>query len=103
MPKTTWIEAALNGPWGRGLQPGIPVSPEEIIAEGIAAARAGAAIVHLHAYDPETGRQNDDVETYADVKCGWTFFLTNLKAFHEHGVDLREHAAERIRGGALNI
>jgi uncharacterized protein (DUF849 family) len=67
MPKTTWIEAALNGPWGRGLQPGIPVSPEEIIAEGIAAARAGAAIVHLHAYDPETGRQNDDVETYARI------------------------------------
>ena len=43
MPKTIWIEAALNGPWGRGLQPGIPVSPEEIIEEGVAAARA---VVH---------------------------------------------------------
>ena len=26
----TWIEAALNGPWGRERQPGIPVAVEEI-------------------------------------------------------------------------
>lgn len=48
------------------------------------------------------GLPPDDVETYVDVKCGWTFYLANLKAFHEHGVDLREHEPERIRGGALN-
>jgi hypothetical protein len=60
LAEQTWIEAALNGPWGRALQPGIPVSPGEIIQEDIAAARAGAAIIHLHAYGPETGRQNDD-------------------------------------------
>lgn len=49
------------------------------------------------------GLPEGDVECYADVKCGWTFYLTNLKAFLEHQVDLREHSAERIRKGALNI
>ena len=63
----TWIEAALNGPWGRERQPGIPVATEEIVADGLAAAAAGAAIVHLHAYDPATGRQRDDWHLYARI------------------------------------
>ena len=46
-----WIEAALNGPWSRALQPGIPDTIEAIVAEGIACAEAGAAIIHTHAYD----------------------------------------------------
>ena len=62
-----WLEAALNGPWGRGLQPGIPITVSELIAEGVACARAGAAIVHLHAYDEATGRQKDDAELYARI------------------------------------
>lgn len=65
MPKPIWIEVALNGPWGRDRQPGIPIAEEAIVADGIAAAKAGAAIVHLHAYDPATGRQKDDWQTYA--------------------------------------
>ena len=60
-----WIEAALNGPWGRERQPGIRVTVDEIVADGLAAANAGAAIIHLHAYDPTTGRQKDEWETYA--------------------------------------
>jgi uncharacterized protein (DUF849 family) len=67
MAEPTWIEAALSGPSGRTLQRGIFVSPEKIIRQGIAAARAGAAIVHLHAYDPETGRQNDDAGPHARI------------------------------------
>lgn len=66
MPKV-WIEVALNGPWGRERQPTIPVSVEAIVAEGIATAKAGAAIVHLHAYDENTGRQRDDWQTYARI------------------------------------
>lgn len=65
-----WIEAALNGPWGRERQPGIPVTVEEIVADGLAAAAAGAAIVHVHAYDPTTGRQKDEWETYARIIDG---------------------------------
>ncbi|GJD47722.1 3-keto-5-aminohexanoate cleavage enzyme [Methylobacterium crusticola] len=62
-----WIEAALNGPWGRERQPGIPITVDEVVADGLAAAGAGAAIVHVHAYDPATGRQNDAWETYARI------------------------------------
>ncbi|MCZ7659593.1 MAG: 3-keto-5-aminohexanoate cleavage protein [Xanthobacteraceae bacterium] len=62
-----FIEAALNGPWGRERQPAIPVSVAEIVADGIASAGAGAAILHLHAYDEATGRQRDDWETYARI------------------------------------
>lgn len=58
------LEVALNGPWSRRLQPGMPVAVEELVAEGVACARLGAAVVHLHVYDPATGRQRDDFETY---------------------------------------
>ncbi len=67
MSRAVWLEAALNGPWSRDHQPLIPVSADEIVAEALAAADAGAAIVHFHAYDPETGRQRDDYEIYAPV------------------------------------
>lgn len=67
MAPQVWLEVALNGPWGRERQQGIPITPDEIIAEGIATAAAGASIIHLHAYDPRTGRQNDDAETYAKI------------------------------------
>lgn len=60
-----WIEAAINGPWGRERQPAIPVAMADIIAEGVAAAKAGAAIIHLHVYDEATGRQTDDWQVYA--------------------------------------
>lgn len=66
-PVKVWIEAALNGPWGRERQPGMPISVEEIVADGVAAAQAGAAIVHLHAYDEDTGRQRDEWSLYARI------------------------------------
>lgn len=67
MSTPIWIEAAINGPWGRERQPGIPISIPEIVADGIAAVEAGAAIVHLHVYDAVTGRQRDDWELYAQA------------------------------------
>lgn len=63
----TWLEVALNGSWGKALQPGIPVSVAEIIAEGIACAREGAAIVHVHAYDEATGQQCDEAHLYRRI------------------------------------
>jgi uncharacterized protein (DUF849 family) len=61
-----WIEAALNGPWSRALQPGIPDTIEAIITEGIACARAGAAIIHIHAYDGG-GPQTFDWQVHARI------------------------------------
>ncbi|GGF89998.1 3-keto-5-aminohexanoate cleavage protein [Azorhizobium oxalatiphilum] len=62
-----WIEAALNGPWTRQRQPGIPVTVDEVVRDGIACAEAGAAIIHVHAYDPASGVQNDDADIYAAI------------------------------------
>lgn len=62
-----WLEAALNGPWGRDRQPLIPLSVAEIVAEGVSCARAGAAIIHVHARDPVTGVQHDDADIYAAI------------------------------------
>ncbi len=66
MSRKVWIEVALNGTWGRRLQPGIPDTIEAIIAEGIACARAGAAIVHTHAY-VNGGAQTFDWQVYARI------------------------------------
>jgi uncharacterized protein (DUF849 family) len=67
MAKQVWLEVALNGPWGRRHQPRIPVTADEIVADALACAEAGAAIVHFHAYDEETQRQRDDYEIYAPI------------------------------------
>jgi 3-keto-5-aminohexanoate cleavage enzyme len=64
--RKVWIEAALNGAWSRALQPGIPDTIETIIAEGVACARAGAAIIHTHAYD-NGGSQTFDWQVYARI------------------------------------
>lgn len=68
--RAVWVEAAVNGPWSRARQPGIPVSVEEIVADGIACVRAGAAIVHVHPYDEATGLQRDDPDIYEPILRG---------------------------------
>ncbi len=47
------------------MSPYLPVTPNEIAESAIAAAEAGAAILHLHARDPETGRPTQDPEVFA--------------------------------------
>jgi uncharacterized protein (DUF849 family) len=64
-----WLEVALNGAAGRAFQPGIPISPQEIIEQAIACIDEGATIVHLHAYD-EAGLPTENAETYAKIITG---------------------------------
>jgi len=45
----------------------VPVTPEQIAASAIEAATAGAAIVHIHVRDPDTGRGSRDLALYAEV------------------------------------
>ena len=47
--------------------PHCPVSPEQIAASAIDAARAGAAIVHIHVRDPETGAFSMQTRHYREV------------------------------------
>ena len=50
------ITCALTGAGDTvGRSPHVPVTPEQIAADAIAAAKAGAAIVHIHVRDPQTG------------------------------------------------
>lgn len=46
------------------MSPYLPCTPEEIARQSIHAAEAGAAIVHLHARDPETGMPTGDPEVF---------------------------------------
>ena len=46
------------------MSPYLPVTPNEIAEQSIAAAEAGASIIHLHARDPETGRPTPDADVF---------------------------------------
>jgi uncharacterized protein (DUF849 family) len=46
------------------MSPHLPITPDEIASESIAAAEAGAAIIHLHARDPETGRPTASTDVF---------------------------------------
>jgi uncharacterized protein (DUF849 family) len=47
--------------------PDLPITPAQIATAAIDAAKAGAAIVHCHVRDPETGKGTRDVKLYAEV------------------------------------
>jgi uncharacterized protein (DUF849 family) len=49
------------------MSPHLPVTPEEIASEAIAAAEAGASIVHIHVRDPETGEPITDLDLFRQV------------------------------------
>jgi uncharacterized protein (DUF849 family) len=53
-----------------GQSPAIPVTPEEIVESAVAAHEAGAAIVHVHVRDPETGRPSADLGLFKEVLSG---------------------------------
>jgi uncharacterized protein (DUF849 family) len=46
------------------MSPYLPITPEQIADEAVAAAEAGAAIIHLHARDPENGMPVTDPDIY---------------------------------------
>ncbi len=46
------------------MSPHLPITPDEITAESVAAWEAGASIIHLHARDPEDGRPTPDPDVF---------------------------------------
>ena len=58
---TCAITGALHTPT---MSPYLPITPDQIATESIAAAEAGAAILHLHARDPETGRPTPSTDVF---------------------------------------
>ena len=50
-----------------GKHPAIPVTPKEIATAAIEAAKAGAAIAHIHVREPDSGKPSRRVELYSEV------------------------------------
>ena len=68
MNRKVIITCALTGAGDTvGKSEHVPVTPEQIAESGIEAARAGAAIVHVHVRDPRTGAGSRDVALYREV------------------------------------
>jgi uncharacterized protein (DUF849 family) len=53
-----------------GQSPAIPVTPEEIVDSAVEATGAGAAIVHIHVREPETGKPVADLGLFKQVLAG---------------------------------
>jgi uncharacterized protein (DUF849 family) len=59
---TCAVTGAIHTP---SMSPYLPVTPEEIIDAAVGAAEAGAALVHVHARDPVTGKPDQSPEAFA--------------------------------------
>ena len=65
MPKSVIITCApTGGIHTPTMSPHLPITPAQIATASIEAAEAGAAIIHLHARDPETGKPDPRTETF---------------------------------------
>ena len=66
--REAFITCALTGAGDTtGRSDKVPVTPAEIAAAGIEAARAGAAVIHVHVRDPESGKPARDPALYREV------------------------------------
>lgn len=75
---TCAVTGAIHTP---SMSPYLPVTPEEIIEASVGAAEAGAAIIHLHARDPVTGKPDQSPEAFAK-------FLPQIKARTDAALNL---------------
>ncbi|MGH1425588.1 MAG: 3-keto-5-aminohexanoate cleavage protein [Pseudooceanicola sp.] len=68
MTREVFITCAVTGSGQtQDRSPHVPRSPKQIAESAIAAARAGAAAVHIHVRDPETGAPSRDLALYREV------------------------------------
>jgi 3-dehydrocarnitine:acetyl-CoA trimethylamine transferase len=84
-----------------GKHPGVPVTPAQIAEATLEAARAGAAVAHIHVRDPATGKAARDLALYREVvervRASGTDVILNLTA--GMGGDFVPDATEPWRGG----
>ncbi|MEJ8473215.1 3-keto-5-aminohexanoate cleavage protein [Roseibium sp. H3510] len=81
------------------MSPHLPITPDEIVAEAVKATEAGAAILHLHARDPATGKPDQTPE-------GFARFLPRIKQLTNAALNLTTGGSpymtveERVRPAA---
>jgi uncharacterized protein (DUF849 family) len=84
---TCAVTGAIHTP---SMSPYLPVTPAEIAEAAIGAAEAGAAIVHLHARDPQDGRPTQDPKWFRE-------FLPRIKADSNVVVNITTGGAPTMR------
>src|SRR5437763_3656839 len=68
MQRKVMISCAVTGSADTPAKnPAVPVTPAQIAASAIDAAKAGAAIVHIHVRDPQTTRPSMETALYREV------------------------------------
>ena len=68
MPRKVMITCAVTGAIHTpSMSPHLPITPSEIAEAAIGAAEAGAALVHIHARDPETGQPDQSPAAFAPI------------------------------------
>ena len=84
---TCAVTGAIHTP---SMSPYLPVTPEEITAAAVGAAEAGAAIIHLHARDPITGKPDQTPEAFGR-------FLPQIKQASNAAVNITTGGAPYMR------
>jgi len=78
------------------MSPALPITPKEISDQSIAAAKAGAAILHLHARDPKDGRPTPDPRVFMEflpvIKAGCDAII-NITTGGGHNMTVEERLA----------
>lgn len=82
------------------MSPALPVTPDQIAHQAIEAAEAGAAILHLHARDPATGKPTPDPEVFMQflprIKQS-TDAVVNITTGGGMGMSIEERLAAPLR------
>ncbi len=82
------------------MSPHLPLTPDEIARDAIAAAEAGASILHLHARDPKDGRPTPDPEVFMQflprIKQACDA-VVNITTGGGHGMTVQERLAAAMR------
>ena len=81
------------------MSPHLPITPDEIATDAVAAAEAGASILHLHARDPNDGRPTPDPSVFMEflprIKQQ-TDAVVNITTGGGHGMTLEERCAAAL-------
>ncbi len=67
MAKRIVTAAVTGGIHTPTMSPYLPITPQEIADDAIKAHKAGAAVVHIHARDPQSGKPCGDMDVYAEI------------------------------------
>ncbi len=82
------------------MSPHLPITPDEIARESIAAAEAGASIIHLHARDPKDGRPTPSPDVFMEflprIKQACDA-VVNITTGGGHGMTVAERLAAPLR------